>query len=89
MNKPAILLAFCALTGLTGCLFTVGDKGNDQTGPESRHIDQDISATRDSGPTSGNLEEPGSNRTEGTVTTTTTRDASPPADSGDSPPHTP
>ena len=55
MTKCTIVLVSVAVTALTGCALTVGNQGSN-TG--SRGINQDISSTRDNGPTSGNLEAP-------------------------------
>ena len=54
MKTSRIMLLCCAIAGLSGCALRVGD----QNGTDNRAVDQDISSTRDAGPTSGNLDKP-------------------------------
>jgi hypothetical protein len=56
MTRAKLLLLCCALTGLAGCAINLGER--DGGGSQSRSIAQDISSTRDPGPTSGNLGTP-------------------------------
>ena len=71
MNKSLIVLVFGAMIVLTGCAVTVG---NQDSSASSRGISQDISSTRDNGPTPGNLEAPVSDKG---AAPTTSSDASP------------
>jgi hypothetical protein len=56
MNRAKLFLLCCAVTGLVGCAINLGDR--DGGGSQSRSIAQDVSSTRDAGPTSGNLDTP-------------------------------
>lgn len=54
MKTSRILLLSCAASvGLAGCALDFGDRNGG-----SRSVDQDISSTRDAGPTSSNLDPP-------------------------------
>jgi hypothetical protein len=54
MKTSRIMLLCLAIAGLSGCALTFGD----QNGGDSRGVDQDISSTHDTGPSSGNLDTP-------------------------------
>ncbi|HEV8015970.1 MAG TPA: hypothetical protein VGP48_10575 [Stellaceae bacterium] len=56
MNRTKVLLLCCAVIGLAGCAINLGNR--EGGGSQSRGIAEDVSSTRDAGPTSGNLATP-------------------------------